>query len=89
MEKGNVIRAAVKSEGSWSKTVTNTYFVLPASRIGFYQNVKVISLVTPPENLNDPERGIYVCGQQYLDWKANKFPAKKEAINPLARMPTS
>ncbi len=74
VEKGNVIRAAVRSGDSWSKTVTNTYFVLPAERISFYQKVKVISLVTPPENLNDPERGIYVCGQQYLDWKANKFP---------------
>ena len=74
VEKGNVIRAAARSGDSWSKTVTNTYFVLPAERISFYQKVKVISLVTPPENLNDPERGIYVCGQQYLDWKANKFP---------------
>ena len=74
VEKANVIRAAVRSGGSWSKTVTNTYFVLPAARCAFYQNVKVISLVTPPENLNDPDRGIYVCGQQYLDWKANKIP---------------
>ena len=74
VEKGHVIRAAVRSEGSWSRTVTNTYFVLPAERCAFYQNLKVISLVTPPENLNDPERGIYVCGQQYLDWQANKFP---------------
>lgn len=74
VEKGNVIRAAAKSGENWSRTVTNTYFVLPADRCAFYQKVKVISLVTPPENLNDPERGIYVCGQQYLDWKANKIP---------------
>ena len=74
VEKANVIRAAAKSDGSWSRTVTNTYFVLPAERCTYYQKIKVISLVTPPENLNDPERGIYVCGQQYLDWKANKFP---------------
>ena len=74
VEKANVIRAAVKSDGGWSRTVTNTYFVLPAERCAYYKNIKVISLVTPPENLNDPERGIYVCGQQYLDWKANKFP---------------
>ncbi|MCR4760023.1 MAG: CotH kinase family protein [Oscillospiraceae bacterium] len=74
VEKANVIRAAAKSGDSWSRTVTQTYFVLPSERCAFYQNFKVISLVTPPENLNDPERGIYVCGQQYLDWKANKFP---------------
>lgn len=74
VEKAHVIRAAAKSDGSWSRTVTNTYFVLPADRCAYYKNIKVLSLVTPPENLNDPERGIYVCGQQYLDWKANKFP---------------
>ena len=73
VEKANVIRAASKSGETWSKTVTNTYFVLPADRCEFYRGIKVISLVTPPENLNDPEKGIYVCGQQYLDWKANKI----------------
>ena len=29
----------------------------------------VVSLVTNPDNLFDPDKGIYVTGTQYLNWK--------------------
>lgn len=69
IEKANVIRAASKSGDSWSDVVTNTYFVLDSERIAYYQDIPVVSLVTDGENLFNKDTGIYVVGQQYIDWK--------------------
>ncbi len=69
VEKASVIRAAAKSGGAWSKVVTNTYFVLDSQRLEHYRDIPVVSLVTDGENLFNKDTGIYVCGQQYLDWK--------------------
>ncbi len=74
VEKAMVIRAASKSGEQWSNVVSNTYFVLPADRIAYYQDIRVISIVTKPEHLLDKDTGIYVAGQQHLDWKAGLFP---------------
>lgn len=68
VDKGIIIRAAVKDEdGVFGKTVTKSYFVGKTEE--YYQNLKVISLVTNPYNLFDPDYGIYVVGSGYYQWK--------------------
>jgi len=69
VDKATVVRAfAVDKNGSRSDTVTCTYFVGFGSKADYYDNVKVISLVTNDDNLFDYERGIYVLGKTYDDW---------------------
>ncbi len=68
IEKANVIRAAAKSGDSWSDVVTNTYFVMDSERIAYYADIPIVSLVTDGENLFNKDTGIYVVGQQYIDW---------------------
>ncbi|MBO4493114.1 MAG: CotH kinase family protein [Ruminococcus sp.] len=63
--KAAVVRAvAVDSQGRSSAVVTKTYFVGSAN-VDKYKNMKVISLVTDPDNLFDYEKGIYVTGKVY------------------------
>ena len=63
--KAAIIRAiAVDSQGRSSSIITKTYFVGSAN-VAKYRNMKVISLVTDPDNLFDYEKGIYVKGKVY------------------------
>ena len=63
--KAAVVRAiAVDSQGRASSVVTKTYFV-GSTNVDKYKNMKVISLVTDPDNLFDYEKGIYVTGKVY------------------------
>ena len=65
--KAAVIRAmAVDGQGRTSDIITKTYFVGSAN-VEKYRNMKVISLVTDPDNLFDYEKGIYVKGKVYDD----------------------
>ncbi len=69
VDKATVVRAAAKSaDGVFSEVISQTYFVT-TSNLAQYQNLTVVSLVTDPDNLFDPDTGIYVTGNQYLDWK--------------------
>ena len=69
-DKATVVRAASKSEdGSFSRVVTKTFFVMSDDKLAYYSTIPVVSLVTDPDNLFDKDKGIYVAGQQYLDWK--------------------
>ena len=69
LDKSMVIRAVIKnSAGSYSEIISNTYFIT-TNDLSYYQDLTVVSLVTNPENLFDPEIGIYVTGNQYLNWK--------------------
>ncbi|OUM58998.1 Non-catalytic module family DOC2, partial [Piromyces sp. E2] len=80
-DKVTVVRAAVKlADGSFSPVVTKTYIVMDQSKLQYYKKIPVVSLVTDPSNLFDKDKGIYVCGQQYLDWKRgpNYNPSKSE-----------
>ncbi|ORX61237.1 hypothetical protein BCR36DRAFT_341733 [Piromyces finnis] len=80
-DKVTVVRAAVKlSNGSWSPVVTKTFIIMDQNKLQYYKNIPVVSLVTDPKNLFDKDKGIYVCGQQYLDWKRgpNYNPSKSE-----------
>ena len=65
--KAAVIRAiAVDGQGRASDIITKTYFVGSAN-VEKYRKMKVISLVTDPDNLFDYEKGIYVKGKVYDD----------------------
>ncbi len=69
VDKATVVRAAAKSsDGKFSKVVSQTYFVT-SGNLAQYKDITVVSLVTDPENLFDPDTGIYVTGNQYLSWK--------------------
>ena len=65
VDKAAVIRAiSVDSEGRTSEIVTNTYFI-GKTNSGYYTDMKVVSLVTDPDNLFDYEKGIYCLGKAY------------------------
>ncbi len=68
VDKGIIIRAAVKdADGGFGDTVTKSFFV--QKNKDYYKGMKVISLVTNPYNLFDPDEGIYVIGNSYINWK--------------------
>ncbi len=65
VDKAAIIRAvAVDSQGRTSEIITKTYFV-GKTNDPYYTNMKVVSLVTDPDNLFDYEKGIYVKGKVY------------------------
>ena len=69
LDKSMIIRAVVKnSEGIYSEIISKTYFVTTDDLLQ-YQDLTVVSMVTNPENLFDPDFGIYVTGTQYIKWK--------------------
>ncbi|WP_295089580.1 CotH kinase family protein [Ruminococcus sp.] len=63
VDKAMIVRAiAEDTAGNISPTVSNTYFV--GYSVNDYQrNMRVISLVTDPNNLFDDKKGIYVYGK--------------------------
>lgn len=67
VDKAAVIRAvAIDAQGRISDTVTKTYFI-GKTNSGYYPKMKVVSLVTDPDNLFDYETGIYCLGKVYDD----------------------
>ena len=67
VDKAMIIRAVAKnSNGDFSEVVTKTYFVTTED-LYKYQDLTVVSLVTDPKNLFDPDIGIYVTGNKYLE----------------------
>lgn len=81
VDKLTIVRAAVKkSDGTFGPVITKSYIVMDQEKLQFYKEITLVSLVTDPSNLYDKDKGIYVCGQQYLDWKnsPNYNPNKSE-----------
>ena len=65
VDKANIIRAvAVDAQGRVSDVITRTYFV-GKTNSGYYKDMKVVSLVTDPDNLFNYDTGIYVLGKHY------------------------
>ena len=65
-----VVRARVYKDGyPKSEIITQSYFV--EKNVYDAYNTPVISLVTDPENLFDYEKGIYVAGKIFDEWKAD------------------
>ena len=71
MDQATVVRAVCKgADGTFSRTVTNSYFISRTAT--FYQDMKVISISTDRDNLLDPEHGIFMqanCMEKGREWE--------------------
>ena len=71
VDKCTILRAAFYDiDDSRSEIETASYFVGYKDREG-YGGVKVVSIVTDPDNLFDYEKGIYVTGKTFHDFAAS------------------
>ena len=78
VDKAAVIRAvSVDSEGRISEPVTKTYLI-GTTNSGYYKQMKVVSLVTDPDNLFGYENGIYCLGENYGGKKEEDKPKEEE-----------
>jgi hypothetical protein len=68
VEKGMVVRAVTKNDQGFGKVVDRSYFIT-TGQLAQYERFPVVSLVTNPDNLFDPDKGIYVTGTQFVNWK--------------------
>ena len=68
IEKAMVIRAVSKNGKNYGKIISKTYFITN-QELAHFERYTVVSLVTNPDNLFDPEKGIYVLGNKYIEWK--------------------
>ena len=68
-----VIRAYCENENGISQIIDNTYFVTTGN-LKKYNNFTIVSLVVNPEDLFDPDKGIYVVGNEYIEAKKNMDP---------------
>ena len=81
VDKAMIIRAVAKnSDGDFSEIITKTYFVTNEG-LYKYQDITVVSLVTSPENLFDPDYGIYVSGNMFQRAKNKKRGKDDEPFN--------
>ena len=72
LDKAMVVRAYIKTkDGQNSKVITHTYFVT-TDNLAKYQDFTVVSLVTNPDDLFDPDKGLLVVGNDYIE-KKNKL----------------
>ena len=79
VEKGMVVRAVAKNEQGFSKVIEHSYFIT-TGQLSQYEQYTVVSLVTNPDNLFDPDKGIYVTGTQYINWKkSDNYDPRKSA----------
>ena len=68
VDKGIVIRAVSKTaDGRYSNVEHNTYFV--GKTAPYYDNMKVVSMVTDSSYLFDKDTGAYMIGSDYYEWK--------------------
>ena len=83
VDKAMIIRAVAKnSKGEFSDIITKVYFVTN-QLLGKYRDLIVVSLVTNPENLFDPEFGIYVSGNMYQEaWRRAVENNETDKFNP-------
>ena len=80
VDKAFIVRAVAKnSKGEFSEINSKTYFVTNED-LGIYQDLTVVSIVTNPENLFDPDTGIYVTGTMYQDWKKSEDYDPKRSV---------
>lgn len=69
VDKAMIVRAVTQdADGNLSDIITKTYFI-GYTDSDFITDMRVISLVTDPDNLFDYETGIYVYGKVRDDWK--------------------
>ncbi|MBD5158880.1 MAG: hypothetical protein HDT23_01370 [Ruminococcus sp.] len=81
VDKAFIIRAvAVDETGRKSDIVTATYF-LGKTCSSYYKDMKVISIVTDPDNLFDYKTGIYVKGVYYDMYNSDNIEAWNKKAN--------
>ena len=69
VDKCFVVRAVSKNTiGEFSEVNSKIYFITNGD-LEIYKDLTIVSIVTNPENLFDPDIGIYVTGTMYQDWK--------------------
>ena len=68
VEKGMIVRAVTKNEQGYGNIIDHSYFITTEQLFKF-NDFTVVSLVTNPDNLFDPDKGIYVTGTQFINWK--------------------
>ena len=69
IDKCTVLRAVYYDEqGNKSEVEEKIYFVGYDEKNG-YDDVNIISIVTEPENLFGSEKGIYVLGNEYVNFQ--------------------
>lgn len=68
VEKGKIIRAAAKSpDGTFGPVVTNSYFI--GKTASYYNDLRVISMVTDRNLLFHEDTGAYMVGARYYEWR--------------------
>ncbi|MCI9480621.1 MAG: hypothetical protein HFI21_16795 [Lachnospiraceae bacterium] len=68
IDKCTVIRAIAKRKGQYSEIATNVYYVGFNNKKG-YSGINILSIVSDPSNLFDSEKGIYVLGNTWKNYK--------------------
>ena len=67
VDKATVVRAVcVNADGNCGKSSDAVFFVGFDKKKG-YEDMNIISVTTDPENLFDPQKGIYVLGELFAD----------------------
>ncbi|MDE5855298.1 MAG: CotH kinase family protein, partial [Ruminococcus sp.] len=65
VDKAAVVCAVAKnSDGTFSKVSQQSYFITDG-KLADYKDATVVSLITDPDNLFDPDKGIYVVGKNW------------------------
>lgn len=74
VDKATVVRAiTIDKDGNKSPVVSNTYFIGYGEKAEYYKDFKVVSILTDEGDLFDSDKGIYVLGKTYDDWKKNEY----------------
>ena len=68
VDKCMVVRVVAKNNNLYGNVTEKIYFITSGDLFN-YEKYTVVSIVTNPDNLFDPEKGIYVTGNQYIQWK--------------------
>ena len=70
VDKAMIVRAVSKNSNGYSKIFQHTYFIT-TNDLSQYEDYTIVSLITNPDNLFGSEKGIYVTGDQYIEYIKN------------------
>ena len=70
VDKAMVVRAVSKNSNGYGKILQHTYFIT-TNDLSQYEDYTIVSLITNPDNLFGSEKGIYVTGDQYIEYIKN------------------
>ena len=70
VDKAMIVRAVAKNSNDFGKILQRSYFIT-TDNLAYYQDFTVVSLVTNPDNLFGADKGIYVTGNQFIEYIKN------------------